>query len=136
MKFFFIKILIYVKCRLKKIMKFKSEISFEKRLEESIRIRTKYPDRIPIICEKIEEKKNSEIPTIDKKKYLVPNNLTLGQFLFVIRNKIKLSPEKAIFLFIAGTIPASSTTISQIYESKKDKDGFLYVEYSGENTFG
>ena len=76
------------------------------------------------------------ISFVDKKKYLVPNNLTLGQFIFVIKNKIKLSPEKAIFLFIAGTIPASSTIISQIYESKKDKDGFLYVEYSGENTFG
>ena len=117
-------------------MKFKSEISFEKRLEESIRVRTKYPDRIPIICEKIEGIINSEIPTIDKKKYLVPIDLTMSQFLFVIRNRIKLAPEKAIFLFASGTIPASSTTVSQIYESKKDKDGFLYIEYSGENTFG
>jgi GABA(A) receptor-associated protein len=26
--------------------------------------------------------------------------------------------------------------MSSIYEEHKDKDGFLYVTYSGENTFG
>lgn len=117
-------------------MKFKSEVSFDKRLEESTRVITKYPDRIPIVCEKADNKKNSEIPTIDKKKYLVPNNLTMGQFLYVVRNRMKLPPEKAIFLFVGGTIPPTSAIISQIYNTKKDKDGFLYIEYSGENTFG
>lgn len=117
-------------------MKFKSEVSFDKRLEESTRVRTKYPDRIPVICEKIDNKKNSDIPIIDKKKYLVPPDLTVGQFLYVVRNRVKLPPEKAIFLFVGGTIPATTLMLSQLYESKKDKDGFLYVEYSGENTFG
>ena len=26
--------------------------------------------------------------------------------------------------------------MSSIYDEKKDEDGFLYVTYSGENTFG
>lgn len=117
-------------------MKFKSEMSFEKRLEESTRVITKYPDRIPVICEKIDSKKNKDIPEIDKKKYLVPNDLTIGQFLYVVRSRIKLPSEKAIFLFIDGSIPSTSLMLSQLYQSKKDKDGFLYIEYSGENTFG
>lgn len=117
-------------------MKFKSEMTFEKRLEESSRVLTKYPDRIPVICEKIDSKKKNDIPTIDKKKYLVPNDLTIGQFLYVIRNRIKLPAEKAIFLFINGSIPATTEILYNIYDSKKDKDGFLYIEYSGENTFG
>lgn len=37
----------------------------EKRKEEADKIRTKYPDRIPVICEKA---KRSEIVNIDKKK--------------------------------------------------------------------
>lgn len=41
----------------------------DKRKAEAERIRQKYPDRIPVICEKAEK---SDIPTIDKKKYLVP----------------------------------------------------------------
>ena len=34
----------------------------------------KYNDRIPVICEKNDK---SDIDTIDKKKYLVPNDLTV-----------------------------------------------------------
>ncbi len=47
-------------------MKFKSQHTFESRFQESSKIITKYPDRIPIICEKLNEKKNNDIPTLDK----------------------------------------------------------------------
>lgn len=29
-----------------------------------------------------------------------------------------------------------SVTMGALYEDSKDEDGFLYVAYSGENTFG
>jgi GABA(A) receptor-associated protein len=74
----------------------------EKRKAEAERIRQKYPDRIPVICEKVDK---SDIPTIDKKKYLVPADLTVGQFVYVIRKRIKLSPEKAIFIFVEEILP-------------------------------
>jgi GABA(A) receptor-associated protein len=112
---------------------FKSKTSFEKRKQESGRILLKYPDRIPVIVEKA---KNTDVPTIDKDKYLVPSDLTVGQFVYVIRKRIKLEPEKAIFLFINNTLPPTAALLSQIYKELSDKDGFLYVEYSGENTFG
>jgi GABA(A) receptor-associated protein len=70
-------------------MKFKSELPFEKRKEESTRVLCKYPDRIPIICEKSEGKAN-DIPSIDKRKYLVPVDLTVSQFLYIIRSRIKI----------------------------------------------
>lgn len=117
-------------------MKFKSQYTFQSRLEESTRIMNKYPDRIPIICEKMNNIKNIELTTIDKIKYLVPINLTISQFLYVIRSRMKLPAEKAIFLFIDGKIPASSSTISYVYSKHKDMDGFLYITYSGENVFG
>ena len=41
----------------------------EKRKSEVKRIRAKYPDRVPVIREKADR---SDIPDIDKKKYLVP----------------------------------------------------------------
>lgn len=47
-------------------MKFKSENYFEKRLQESTIILTKYPNKIPIIYEKTNENK-SDLPTLDKK---------------------------------------------------------------------
>ena len=30
----------------------------------------------------------------------------------------------------------TTLTMDSIYETKKDKDGFLYITYSNENTFG
>ena len=135
-----------------------------------MRIREKYPDRIPVIVEKAGR---SDIPDIDKKKYLVPGDLTAGQFVYVIRKRIKLSPEKAIFIFVNNILPPTgefgtpppvqrrtrthttrrllltrcspltppphthtAALMSSIYEEHKDEDGFLYIVYSGENTFG
>ena len=80
----------------------------EKRLAESARIREKYPDRVPVIVERADKAEKS-IPDIDKKKYLVPSDLTVGQFVYVIRKRIKLSPEKAIFIFIDNRLPVSLT---------------------------
>jgi GABA(A) receptor-associated protein len=105
----------------------------EKRKSEAERIRAKYPDRVPVICEKADR---SDIPDIDKKKYLVPADLTVGQFHYVIRKRIKLLPEKALFLFCSNSIPPNAALMSTVYEEQKDEDGFLYIQYSGESTFG
>ncbi|BBH02001.1 Ubiquitin-like superfamily protein [Prunus dulcis] len=104
----------------------------ERRQAEAARIREKYPDRIPVIVEKAER---SDIPDIDKKKYLVPADLTVGQFVYVVRKRIKLSAEKAIFIFVKNILPPTAAMMSAIYEENKDEDGFLYMTYSGENTF-
>ena len=116
-------------------MGFKTEFSFEERREEAIRVIEKYPERVPIICEKSRTASN-ECPEIDKKKYLVPRDLTMGQFLYVVRKRLKLAPEKAIFLFVGNSISPSTASINEIYNYNKDKDGFLYITYSLENVFG
>ncbi|KAF5726451.1 beta-1 3-galactosyltransferase 2 isoform X2 [Tripterygium wilfordii] len=112
---------------------FKTEHPLERRQAEAARIREKYPDRIPVIVERAEK---SDVPDIDKKKYLVPADLTVGQFVYVVRKRIKLTPEKAIFIFVKNILPPTAAIMSAIYEENKDEDGFLYMTYSGENTFG
>ena len=84
-------------------------------------MREKYPDRIPVIVEKAA---GGDLPDIDKKKYLVPTDLTVGQFVHVIRKRIKLAPEKAIFIFVNNVLPPTAGLMSQIYEEQKDEDGF------------
>lgn len=113
---------------------FKSKYTLEERKMESAKVTVKYPDRIPIICEK---NSNSNItPDIDKTKYLVPCDLTMGQFIYVIRKRLSISSNYALYIFINGTIPASSALLITLYENEKDEDGFLYMTYSFENTFG
>ena len=118
-----------------KPLSFRDKFSFKKRLDESTRIMEKYPDRVPIICEKWGN--DSEIPDINRKKYLVPMDLSIANFMYVIRKRLKVSPDKGIYLFINDNImPTTSALIAQYYEQYKDDDGFLYVAYSGESTFG
>ena len=114
-------------------MSFKSAHSLDKRKAEAERIRLKYPDRIPVIAER---EKGSHLTEIDKKKYLVPNDLTVGQMVYVIRKRIKLQPEEAMFIFVNRILPPTGALMSEIYREHKDEDGFLYITYSGENTFG
>uniref|UniRef100_A0A8C7RH72 Gamma-aminobutyric acid receptor-associated protein-like 2 n=1 Tax=Oncorhynchus mykiss TaxID=8022 RepID=A0A8C7RH72_ONCMY len=70
----------------------------------SAKIRSKYPDRVPVIVEKVS---GSQIVDIDKRKYLVPSDITVAQFMWIIRKRIQLPSEKAIFLFVDKTVPQS-----------------------------
>lgn len=96
-------------------------------------LRQKYPDRIPVIVNKSQ---HCDLNEIDKYKYLVPDNYTVGEFVYVIRKRIVVPKEKAIFIFIENVLPPTSALMSEMYDKYKDKDGFLYITYSGENTFG
>ncbi|XP_059940675.1 gamma-aminobutyric acid receptor-associated protein-like 2 isoform X1 [Mesoplodon densirostris] len=84
---------------------FKEDHSLEHRCVESAKIRAKYPDRVPVIVEKVS---GSQIVDIDKRKYLVPSDITVAQFMWIIRKRIQLPSEKAIFLFVDKTVPQSS----------------------------
>ena len=112
---------------------FKFTHDFESRLLESQRVINKHPDRIPIICEK---NRRSNVGEIDKIKYLVPRDLTCGQFIYVIKKRIQMHYENALFITISGIMPQTNTPIIDLYERYKDEDGFLYIMYSSENVFG
>ena len=72
-------------------MEFKKTYSFKDRYNESQKIIKKYPDRIPIVCEK--HNNSNIIPNITKNKYLTSFDLTVGQFIYIIRKYIHISPE-------------------------------------------
>ncbi len=112
---------------------FKNKYSLEKRSAESKRIIHKYPNRVPII---VYNSKFSELQELDKHKYLVPNDMTLGQFIHVLRNKIKLEPEKALFINVNNIFPPISTLLAELYKNNRDEDGYLYLTLSSESVFG
>ena len=114
---------------------FKKQYSLQDRFAESERILKKHPDRIPIICEK--SKSNSyDLPNITKHKYLVPKELTVCQFNYFVRQRLKLASDESLFLFINKKIISSTSIIGEIYTYEKDDDGFMYIEYAKEQTFG
>jgi GABA(A) receptor-associated protein len=115
-------------------MKFKHQFTLQQRLNDSNNVLKKYPDRIPVICEKNIKERSNYI--LDKKKYLVPYDLTIGQFIYILRTRMRLSSDKALYIYINGIIPTTSSLISSLYNNNKDIDKFLYITYTFENTFG
>lgn len=111
---------------------FKNRYSLDRRMRESSDIVLKYPDRVPVIVET--EKKSSL--NLDKSKYLVPKDLTVGQFLFVLRRRMILPPEKALFIYCNKVIPPTCMLMGNMYDLYKEQCGFLYIVVTGENTFG
>ena len=61
----------------------------------------------------MEKVSGSQIVDIDKRKYLVPSDITVAQFMWIIRKRIQLPSEKAIFLFVDKTVPQSRSEITQ-----------------------
>jgi GABA(A) receptor-associated protein len=113
---------------------FRETHSLEKRTEVAGRIVSKYVDRVPVIVEKAP----GDAPDLAKSKYLVPMGMTVGKFIFELRKHFVggVSQEKAVFLFVNNILPPTSAQMSYIYQQYKDPDGFLYLVYASENTFG
>lgn len=111
---------------------FKLKYSIKKRIQESTRLLDKYPERIPVICEKLEYTNTIVNPS----KMLIPRTMTIAQINSIIRTKTKLTNDQSIFLFIQKDILCPTCVMEEIYEHYKDDDGFLYIQYTTENTFG
>jgi len=117
------------------VQSYKKMKSLEERLQESTKMREKYPNTVPVIVE--QPQGTCTLPPMDKKKFLVPKELQLGKYISVIRKRMLITPIQAIFVFVGNNIlPRHSDTMGNIYNAHKDEDGFLYITYNGENTFG
>ena len=75
-----------------------SSITQKNKLKESVKkIIEKYPDRVPVYVTR--GKGDKHLKNIDQNKFIVPEDITVAQFMTIIRKKIDLSPEMALFLF-------------------------------------
>lgn len=110
---------------------FKRNNTLEKRKEKSRSIMEKYSDRIPVICQT-----SNDLPDLDNYKFLVPDDLTTTNLNYVIRKRIQLEKDKALYFFVGKSLMPSTILCSQLYDRFKDEDGFLYVYICCESTFG
>jgi len=115
-------------------LQFELNSTLEQRTTEAARILKKYANRIPVIVER--RLGDTSIPDIDRHKFLVPDDLTVGQFIYTIRKRIVLPPDKSLFFFVNNMIPATSDLMSQLYQQHCSPCGFLMMVYTGESTFG
>ena len=105
----------------------------KKRIEDYNNLKLRYPDKIPLICEKDPK---SNINSIEKTKYLIPGDLAVAQFSSMIRKKLEIEKEKAFFLLVNGKHSITGDTLmSELYNKYKDEDGLLYISNSIQLTW-
>ena len=68
----------------------------------------------------------------------MPNTFKICEVQTIIRRKLKLSKEQSLYLLVndGKDLLRSNGTLSEVFEKYQDEDGFLYVLYTGENTYG
>ncbi len=128
---------------LSKDMSFSTKFTLEQRLHESGRIRTKYPNRIPCIIQRAATSKKT-VPDLNKHKFLVPRELQMSAVMQIVRKRMdgRLKPEESLYMFVRHPegkktiiVPITSS-LSTIDDKYKHSDGFVYIDFAGESTFG
>jgi GABA(A) receptor-associated protein len=128
------------------IENFRNAIDWTEHLSKSQSLRTKYPDKIPVIVDRA----NATTPKMNRNKFLVPADLTVGQFLYVIRKHMPaLEAHEALFIFVKtfkygkdekctinDTLPTPSSLMSSVYREYQDRSGYVFFSISTESTFG
>lgn len=107
----------------------------EIRKEEVMAIRNRFPTKIPIIVQRFF--KESHLPNLDKSKFLVPQEITMSQFLTIIRNRMHISSSQGLYLLVNNkSLVSLSLTLAEVYTEHACSDGFLYITYASQEVFG
>lgn len=107
------------------------EIIFNRKKIESII--KKHPDRYPIVI-------SSKSIKCNHIKY-ISTNMTVAEFMIILRKKINISDTEALFFFIkdennTDIMIQQSATIESLYNTYKDKNLILNLMFEKEAVFG
>lgn len=115
---------------------FKEKFTYEERAKECQNMLERYPDKVSMIVER-SQSAPSNAPYLHKRKFLAAKDMSLFEFLIVIRNRFNIDHSQSILFFVNDTTLLPQTMpISEVYHNYRDHDGFVYLKYSVENTFG
>jgi hypothetical protein len=97
-------------------------------------VRHKYPHHVPIVV-----RCKGRTLKLSKTKFLISEDATAGQLLFMIRKKIdkSVNASSGLFLLINNKMLPSNQVLAEIYHQHKDEaTGMLFVTLCQENIFG
>jgi GABA(A) receptor-associated protein len=124
---------------------FQEQHSFDTRQREAARMRSEYPNRVPVI---VQPTARSHVPAMKKRKFLIDKQNTVSQLMLAVRRSVvnaataerPFGPESALFLYTKKdkhmVLHPGSQTMANIDDEYRDEDGFIYMTVDTENTFG
>ena len=117
-------------------LSFKEKVTYDERVKECQNMLDLYPDKISMIVER-SPRASSSTPYLHKRKFLAAKDMSLFEFLIVVRNRFNIRDSQTILFFVNDTTLLPQTMpLSEVYNQYRDHDGFVYLKYSTENTFG
>ena len=93
-----------------------------------------HPDHVPVIIER--DKHCKDLPDIENNKFFVPKDLTIGNFIYIIRKRVKINETDAIFVFVNKVLPSPQDTLGFLYDQYKSSDKTLHCTYSSDHSYG
>jgi GABA(A) receptor-associated protein len=118
----------------------RQKYDLETRRKQSQAAIDKHPHKIPVII-------SSKTISIQRSKFLVPEEMTVMQFHTFLRNTLIVSPGEALFTFvdlideqtekrISSILPQTTQTFESLYRDYKHIDNFLVLSTEREAVFG
>lgn len=95
------------------------------------KITMNHPNMIPVVI-----KDASSDLDFSKSKFLVPNDLTMGQFFYVLRKNTKITHNEGVFIMINNIMVQPNKLIKEYYHTVNNNKGLLMITVCKENTFG
>lgn len=78
---------------------------------------------------------DGDAPVFKNSRLLVDSSLTMSQFLYKLRKRLKLRSDEAVYLFVNNTLPMMSMSVGEVH-AKHAVKGILTVHYGIESAFG
>jgi GABA(A) receptor-associated protein len=113
---------------------FLEQFSVEERLRAALALRTKHPDKAPLLVF-IDRNIDTTVPSC---RMLAPLGSKVCNLLHHLRTTTRVDHELALFMFFGQErkVATGNTLIKTLFNEERSPDGFLYCHVMGENTFG
>lgn len=111
--------------------RFRDLYTFETRLAESHKLRTKHPDRYPVI---VERDPRAILPLVVKKMEFLPQgNVSLNRLMLRVPPELEIGRQAPLAVMVEnGPMVSGDSSIGVLYEQFRHRDGFLYLLFSGD----
>ena len=95
------------------------------------RLLQKHPRHVPTIfsC-------GDHTTPMARSRFLIPEDMTGAQLHYVVRRRLTLEKEHALFLFAQKHLVPTHSTARELYQKYPGPDGHLHIVYARENVFG